>query len=55
MKRNHIWVPERIHTRKIDRGVARVNMKKSGHVQVCKHSKGHKSWFSGFWRNFART
>lgn len=53
MERNYIMVPERIHTRKIDRGVARVNMKKSGHVKVCKHSKGQKSWFSCVWKDFA--
>lgn len=43
-----IWRPVRIHTRKLDRGVARARMKQSGHKRVTKNG-----WFAANWRAFA--
>lgn len=37
--------------RKLDRGVARVNMKKAGYTQMNKHRSG-KSTFASIWRQF---
>lgn len=42
----------RIHSRKIDRSVAKNNMKKSGRRQFCKHEKGLRSTFALRWREF---
>ncbi len=48
-------VPERIHTRKIDRKVAKNNMLKVGYTRICHRKKkdgGKKgdSYFSLHWR-----
>lgn len=48
--------PTRIHTRKIDRMVAKKNMKKQGMVRTCKHRVGNlafSSEFSVMWRDYA--
>lgn len=44
----------RIHTRKIDRAVAKRRMKSAGLHQICKHSKGdkHGSYFALHWDEF---
>lgn len=56
MNNSTIRVPTRIHGRKIDRAVAKVNMKKAGYTQICKQTnlKGEKSpsKFSEHWREF---
>ena len=48
-KNNH-RVPTRVHTRELDRGVARHNMKKVGLRQV---AKGKNSFFSQNWEKYA--
>ena len=47
-------VYERIHTRKIDREVARRAMKRKGLRQFCKHYKGdkHSSYFAFHWDEY---
>ena len=45
-------VPTRVHTREIDREVARAAMKKRGLKQVAKDKK-NGSFFSENWREFA--
>lgn len=40
--------------RKLARGVAKVNMKKKGMVQVCKHSRNTRSYFAQHWREYVR-
>lgn len=40
--------------RKLARGVAKVNMKKKGMVQFCKHSRNNPSFFSQNWREYVR-
>lgn len=49
-------VYERIHTRKIDREVARRRMKAKGLRQFCKHAKGdrHGSYFSMHWDEYRK-
>ena len=44
----------RIHTRKLDRGVAKVKMKKAGMTQICKKGRGnkHDSYFALHWDEF---
>ena len=60
-------VPTRIHTRELDRAIARKNMKKQKLTDVMKHSYSHGftlsgkegeitrngSWFSEHWREYA--
>lgn len=41
-----------IHSRKIDRRVAKNNMRKAGYRQFCKQEKGLKSTFALRWREF---
>ena len=43
-------VPTRVHTRELDRAVARANMKRAGMHQI---NKGKPSWFSENWRKYA--
>ncbi len=45
-------VPTRVHTREIDREVARATMKKRGLKQIAKDKK-RGSFFSENWREFA--
>lgn len=47
-KKEIIFHPVRIHTRKIDRGVARARMKESGRKRVTRNG-----YFSANWRAFA--
>ena len=49
-KQNNHRVSTRVHTRELDRGVARHNMKKVGLRQV---AKGKNSFFSDNWRKYA--
>lgn len=44
-------VPAQVHTRKLDRMVARNNMKKKGVTQINK-VKGDRSFFSKYWRSY---
>ena len=46
--KNNRRVPTRVHTRELDRGVARTNMKKAGLHQVAKGK-----FFSDNWRKYA--
>lgn len=45
-------VSTQIHTRKLDRMVARKNMEKKGITQINK-VKGDTSFFSRYWRSYA--
>lgn len=40
--------------RKLARNVAKVNMKKRGMVQFCKHNRNNPSFFSKHWREYVR-
>lgn len=40
--------------RKLARGVAKVNMKKKGMVQFCKHPGNSRSYFAQHWREYVR-
>lgn len=51
--RNTVVAIPRVHTRKLDRGIARRRMQKKGLVHVAKHERGQKSWFSAHWREYA--
>lgn len=44
----------RVHTRKIDRGVAQHNMKKAGMVSINKKNGSGQSYFSLNWREAAQ-
>ena len=46
--KKHIRIPTQVHTRELDRAVAKANMKKGGLRQYCKGS-----FFSENWRKFA--
>jgi hypothetical protein len=51
-------VPERIHTRKIDRKVAKNKMKAAGYTRICSRKKNRNgkkgdSVFSTKWRKYA--
>ena len=48
--KNNRRVPTRVHTRELDRGIARLNMKKAGLHQV---AKGKHSFFSENWEKYA--
>lgn len=52
-KSKKVTVIPRIHTRKLDRGIARKRMKEMGLVQVVKHKPGQTSWFASHWREYA--
>ncbi len=45
-------VPTRVHTRKLDRGIARLQMKNVGMRQVAKHGNGTSSYFADHWREY---
>ena len=53
-KSKTVEVYERIHTRKIDREVARRRMKAKGLTQFCKHARGdkHGSYFAEHWDEY---
>lgn len=40
--------------RKLARSVAKVNMKKKGMVQFCKHPGNNQSFFAQHWREYVR-
>lgn len=52
--RKETRVHETIHTRKIDRRIAKNNMKNAGMVQICKHdyARGIRSYFAENWRDY---
>ena len=52
--RKETRVRETIHTRKIDRRIAKNNMKNAGMVQICKHdyARGIRSYFAEHWRDY---
>lgn len=45
-------VPTQVHTRKLDRSVARHNMVKAGMTQLNKDKDGLGSKFAKSWRNY---
>lgn len=40
--------------RKLASSVAKVNMKKKGMVQFCKHPRENQSYFAKHWREYVR-
>ena len=52
-KKRTVQVIPRIHTRKLDRSVAKARMKQEGTTQICKHKKGQSSYFAENWRGYA--
>lgn len=53
MQKKDKRVPTQVHTRKIDRCVARNKMKEKG-VQKMNKSRVDGSFFSRFWRSYAK-
>lgn len=42
-----------IHTRKLDRLVARKQLKRDGFTRTCSKSRAGESWFSTVWKKYA--
>lgn len=51
MRKKNKRVPTQIHTRKLDRLVAKNQMKKDGFVRICDKRAG-ESTFQKYWRKF---
>ena len=52
MQKKDKRVPTQVHTRKLDRMVARNNMEKKG-IKKINEDRADGSFFSRFWRNYA--
>lgn len=55
MKKKEKRVPTQIHTRELDRMVAKNNMKKAGFMQICKKDRTGESIFKRNWKQFVNS
>lgn len=52
MQKKDKRVPTQVHTRKLDRSVAKTNMKERG-IQKINKDRADGSFFSRFWKSYA--